>query len=82
MLPKNQEECYSWENLISGGTFATPTELNHDYELMKPVFFLVKTKRLKENLINSVTYCKRKKHSTMSVRDIFALRYTLRHDVM
>ena len=57
MLPKNQE-WYSWENLISGGTFATPTELDHDYELMKPVFFLVETKRLKENLINSVVYCK------------------------
>ena len=81
MLPKNQE-WYSWENLISGGKFATPTELDHDYELMKPVFFLVETKRLKENLINSVAYCKTKKHSTMSVRDIFALCYTLRHGVM
>ena len=55
--------------MISGGTFATPTELAHDYELMKPVFFLVETKRLKKNLINSVAYCK-KEHSDMSVRDI------------
>ena len=49
----------SWENLISNGTFATPTEQDHE-----TVFFF--WLRGEENLINSVVYCK-KKHSNMSM---------------
>ena len=44
----------SWENLISDGTFATPTEL-----VRETVFLWL---RGKENLINSVVYCKKKHH--------------------
>ena len=64
----------SWENLISNGTFATPTEQDHE-----TVFFFFWLKG-KENLINSVVYCK-KKHSNMSmfVRNKVSVFNTLSH---
>ena len=60
-IKKNAKHLFqSWENLISDGTFATPAEQEHDYESMKPVCFFFFWLKDKENLINSLVYCKKK----------------------
>ena len=68
-IKKNAKHLFqSWENLISDGTFATPAEQEHDYESMKPVcFFFFFWLRDKENLINSLVYCKKKKFEYIDV---------------
>ena len=55
---KNAKRLFqSWENLIKFVISKKKTRPRLIYELMKPVFLV---KRLKENLINSVLFCKKK----------------------